>query len=162
VSGIPAGMNYLVELTAKSTDGATTCTGHANFNVQAGKLTKVTVVLQCTGGTNGSVQVNGIWCPELASYTVSPLTIAVRRQIDVSAMAADIDTTDDATPTFKWSASAGSFVSDSSATTKYNCAAAGSQTITIKVSAHSPTVDVTACADSQSTMVTCVPLSCGN
>ncbi len=162
VNGIPAGMNYLVKLTAVSTDGATTCTGQANFNVVAGMVSHVTVLLQCTGGQTGGVVVNGIWCPILSSYSVSPLAVAVGGQVDVAAAATDLDTSDNATPTFAWSASAGSFVSATAATTKYNCSSAGMQTVTIKVSATSPTVNVTGCDSHDSTVVMCTPLSCGN
>jgi hypothetical protein len=162
VSGIPAGTNYLVKLDAVSTDGATTCGGQANFNIQAKQTTQVTVVLQCMGNNTGRVQVNGVWCPQLSSYSVSPLTVAVGGTIDVSAAAIDLDTSDDASPTYHWSATAGTFAMPDTAATKYTCAAAGAQTLTVKVSAHSPTIDVSACNDSSTVNVTCVPLSCGN
>lgn len=162
VTGIPAGTGYTVRLDASSTDGATTCTGMASFDVTAGATTHVTVLLQCTGANTGSVVVNGVWCPVVSSYAVSPLAIAVGGTIAVNAKAHDIDTADDATPTFTWSATAGSFASASSATTTYTCAVAGTQTLSITVGATSPTVDVAACASTSSTTVTCVPLSCGN
>ncbi len=162
VNGIPQGTGYTVALTAVSTDGATTCTGTANFDITASMLTHVTVVLQCTGGNTGGVVVNGLWCPMIASYTVSPLAVAVGSQIEIAATAQDLDTSDDATPTFEWSASAGSFVSATSAATQYNCSAPGVQTLTLKVGATSPTVNVAACDDNDSTTVTCIPLSCGN
>jgi len=162
VSGIPAGQNYLVELNAVSTDGSVTCTGRANFNIVAGQVTRVTVLLQCTGGHTGAVQVNGVWCPELVSYAVSPLAVAVGGVIDVAATAADIDSTDDATPTFRWTATAGTFANATSATTQYTCATAGLQTLTVTVGATSPTVDVAGCGESQTITVNCVPLSCGN
>jgi hypothetical protein len=162
VSGIPQGTNYLVKLDATSTDGSTTCGGQANFNITAKQTTQVTVLLQCAGNNSGRVQVNGVWCPELTSYSVSPLAVGVGGTIAVSSAALDLDPSDDATPTFAWSATAGSFAMASSATTTYTCAAAGTQTLTVKVSATSPTKDVTGCNDSSSVMVTCVPLSCGN
>jgi hypothetical protein len=162
ITGIPTGTGYDVTLSATSTDGTVTCTGHSTFDVVANTISHVTVVLQCTGGHTGGVQVNGIWCPELASYSVSPLTVAIGGHIDVSAMAADIDTSDDATPTYAWTASAGSFANATAATTTYTCATAGMQTLTIKVSATSPTVDVSACDDSKTVTVTCVGLTCGN
>src|SRR5262249_3065680 len=63
-----------------------------------------------------------------------------------------------------WSASSGSFTSATSATTMYTCTAVGMQTLTIKIGATSPTVDVSTCADSRTTTVNCTqPVSlCGN
>jgi hypothetical protein len=162
VNGLPVGTGYLVRVEATSTDMSTRCVGQASFNVTAGAQTRVTVLLQCTGGNTGGVVVNGVFCPTLASYTVSPLAVAVGGQLDVSATANDFDTSDNVTPTFAWTASAGTFVAGSSATTKYNCSSAGMQTLTVKVSATSPTISVTACDDHSSTSVMCVPLSCGN
>jgi hypothetical protein len=162
VSGIPQGTGYTIKLDAVSTDMSTTCGGQATFNIVAKQTTSVTVVLQCSGNNSGRVQVNGVWCPELTAYSASPLAVGVGGTIDVSASALNLDPSSDATPTFAWTATAGSFASASAAMTKYNCSSAGSQTITIKVSASSPTVDVTACNDSASINVTCVPLTCGN
>jgi cysteine-rich repeat protein len=162
VNGIPQGTGYTVALTAVSTDGSTSCGGTATFIVTTGTLTHVTVVLQCTGGNTGGVVVNGVWCPMLSSFTVSPLAVAVGGEIDLAASAQDLDTTDNTTPTFTWTASAGSFSSPAASATKYTCSSGGMQTVTIKVGAASPTVNVTACDDSDSTTVMCVPLSCGN
>jgi cysteine-rich repeat protein len=162
IGGIPQGMGYLVELTATTTDGVTTCGGQATFNVIAGQITQVTVALQCQGDNNGGVVVNGVWCPTIASYTASPLAASVGGTISVAATAYDLDATDDATPTFAWSASAGTFASATSSATSYTCTTAGTQTITINVGATSPTVNVSSCADTAAFTVTCVPLSCGN
>jgi cysteine-rich repeat protein len=162
VSGIPQGNNYLVKLDAVSTDGSTTCGGQANFNITAKQTTQATVVLQCGGNNTGSLQVNGVWCPQASSFSASPLVVGVGGTINVSAAAIDLDPSDDATVTFAWSATAGTFAAANMATTTYTCSAAGQQTLTIKVSATSPTVDVTACNDSNTITVTCVPISCGN
>lgn len=162
VSGIPAGTGYSVRLDATSTDGATTCGGAAMFNITAGQTTAVTVLLQCNGNNSGRVVVNGVFCPEMTSFSASPLAVSVGATITVQAASLDLDPNDDATPTYAWTATGGSFVDPTAASTKYNCTAAGTQTLTIKVSAKSPTVDVTACNDSNTVVVTCVPLSCGN
>ena len=162
VSGIPQGTNYSVRLDAVSTDNTTTCGGSATFNITANQTTSVTVLLQCTNNNTGRVAVNGLWCPELTAYSASPLAVGVGGTIDVSASALDLNPSDDATATFKWTASAGTFADATAGSTKYTCSTAGAQTITIKVSATSPTVDVTGCNDSSTVTVTCVPLSCGN
>ena len=66
VAGIPAGMGYLLRLTAVSTDGKTTCAGDTQFDAEDGKLANANVVLQCrvsrppsTGGTSGGAAAGG-------------------------------------------------------------------------------------------------------
>jgi hypothetical protein len=166
LSGIPQGTNYLVQFSAASTDGTVTCSGKSNFDITTDALTKVIVVMHCTSSSvnTGSVQVNGVWCPVLDAYAATPVSVPVGGQISVTAAATDLDTTDDATPTFLWTATSGSFTSPTSATTKYTCTAVGMQTLTITIGATSPTVDVSTCADSRTTTVNCTqPVSlCGN
>jgi hypothetical protein len=166
LSGIPQGTNYLVEFSSASTDGQVTCAGKSNFDINSDALTQVTVVMHCKASNvnTGSVQVNGVWCPVLASYTATPLSVPVGGQITVTATATDLDTTDDGTPTFLWSATSGSFASPTSATTRYTCTAVGTQTLTINIGGTSPTVNLSTCADSRTTTVTCTqPVSlCGN
>jgi hypothetical protein len=166
LSGLPQGTGYLVELAAASTDGHLACNGKSNFDINAGALTQVNVVMHCSSDSvnTGSVQVNDRWCPVLASYTATPISVPVGGQIAVVAGATDLDTSDDATPTFLWTATSGSFASATSAATKYTCTAVGTQTLTITIGATSPTADVSSCADSRTTTVTCTqPVSlCGN
>jgi len=156
VNGLPAGLGYLVELTAVSTDGKTTCGGSGTFDVVANQTSSVTVALQCkTPKTTGGVVVGGTFnnCPALTSYTAAPLAVAVGGVIAVGATASDLDPM--TTLTFAWTATGGSFASATSASTSYNCSAAGSQTLTITVSDGN-------CTDAATIPVTCVALDCGN
>jgi len=156
VNGLPAGTGYLVELTAVSRDGKTTCGGSAPFDIVANGSTSVTVALQCkTPKLTGGVIVDGTFnnCPALTSYTVAPLAVATGGIITVGATASDLDPM--TTLTYAWTATAGSFASGTSAATTYTCSAGGAQTLTITVSDGN-------CTDSASVPVTCVQLSCGN
>jgi hypothetical protein len=156
VNGLPAGMGYLVELSAVSSDGKTTCGGSSTFDIVANGSTSVTVALQCkTPKTTGSVVVGGTFnnCPALVSYTAAPLAVATNGIITVGATASDLDPM--TTLTYAWTATGGSFASAASAATTYTCSAAGAQTLTITVS------DGT-CTDSATISVSCVALSCGN
>jgi hypothetical protein len=140
------------------------------FNVIAGQVDFVAVTLVCGGSQlqsgSGSVIVNGTVvggdnCPVLQSWMASPLQSSITGQIDVSALATDADTT--ATPpqtlSYAWTASAGTFVNPTSATTKYNCSVAGDQTLTITVSDdYSPTP----CTAIMTFPVKCINPSCGD
>ena len=157
VNGIPAGTGYRVDLTATSTDGRTTCAGSATFNVVAAQTTAVAVVLQCRGpgaGT-GSASITGTFnnCPFLTSYSASPLSVSTGGTINVSAAASDLDP--GAALTYAWTATGGSFAAAGTASTTYGCSAAGSQTLTIRVSDGS-------CDDSATIAVSCVAILCGN
>ena len=162
IPGIPEGVGYTVTLHAASSDGATTCDGSSAFDIAAGTSTHASVLLTCAGPATGSLVVDGILCPQLTSFSATPMTAVVGQSVTVAAMARDFDTTDDVTPTFLWSATSGSFASTSSATTTYTCAAAGTQTLTIKVSATSPTRSVGGCDVHGTATVTCTAPVCGN
>jgi arylsulfatase A-like enzyme len=94
IGGIPAGNGYALTLTATSTDGKTTFTGSAGFNVTAGKTTPVTIHLKgiATGG-NGSVTVNGTLNvgPVIDEVTVTPLTVDVGSTITLIGVGKDAD-----------------------------------------------------------------------
>jgi hypothetical protein len=156
VNGLPAGTGYLVELTAVSTDGKTTCGGSSTFDIIANQSSSVTVALQCkTPKTTGSVVVGGTFnnCPALTSFSASPLAVAVGGIITVGSAASDLDP--GTMLTFAWTATAGTFAAPTSASTTYTCAVGGSQTLTITVSDGK-------CTDSATVPVTCVALDCGN
>lgn len=151
VFGLVPGQDYLVEMTATSADGGTTCGGSAEFDVQAGQSTDVMVVLSCKRPPRfGGVRVNGKVnvCAELVKAVVSPLTTSVGGEIDLYALADDAEGDDVA---FEWSASAGSIAGPASAATTYTCDVAGRQQITISVSDDA----FTECADEWTVEVTC-------
>jgi len=85
---------YVVELSAVSVDGDVTCRGSALFDVKIGESTDVLVMLNCKlPQTRGGVRVNGEFniCAELAKVIVSPLQTSVGNDIDLSALAVDVD-----------------------------------------------------------------------
>jgi hypothetical protein len=158
VSGIPAGMGYIVELTATSTDGNTMCSGTSMpFAVVAGQTTLVSVRLDCrAGNNNGSVSVNGVFnnCPAINSYTAAPLaTAAGGGTIAVGSSASDLDMAD--TLAYAWTATGGSFAPPGAANSVYTCGPPGPQTLTISVSDSK-------CTTTATIAVTCVALECGN
>jgi hypothetical protein len=164
----PASTGDTVQMTGTTSDG-TSCSGTSlAFNVTAGGTTMVGLTITCGGGTpvqnNGSVIVNGTVvvgnnCPLLTSWVASPLTASTNGgQIDVAATASDADASD--VLTYSWTATGGSFVSPTSASTKYTCSTPGGpQTLTITVSDnHQPT----ACTTFITIPVSCQPFNCGN
>jgi cysteine-rich repeat protein len=155
-----------------TTSANVVCDGTSlKFDVAKGGTTMIGVNLVCGGSQNttgsGSLIVNGTVilgnnCPVLQTWMASPLTTSTAGQIDVSASATDIDTTM-GTPlqhlSYAWTATAGTFVDPTMATTKYNCSVAGAQTLTVTVSDdYTPTP----CKATMTFPVTCVSLTCGN
>ena len=147
IIGLPAAVGDLVSMDATTGSGVH-CKGTSNpFNIVAGQTNPVSVNLNCDssrmdGGT-GSIVVTGVLvsgdnCPALSGWTLSPQSAAANGgKIDVSVAATDADTGD--TLTYAWSATAGTFVGASLATTQYTCAAAGDQTLSVVISDnHTP------------------------
>jgi len=142
IIGLPAAVGDLVSMDATTGSGVH-CKGTSNpFNIVAGQTNPVSVNLNCDssrmdGGT-GSIVVTGVLvsgdnCPALSGWTLSPQSAAANGgKIDVSVAATDADTGD--TLTYAWSATAGTFVGASLATTQYTCAAAGDQTLSVVIS----------------------------
>jgi Cys-rich repeat protein len=124
---------YVVELSAVSEDGEVTCKGSAPFDVEVGKATDVTVMLNCKlPQTLGSVRVNGEFniCAELAKMVVSPLQTSVGNDIDLSALGIDAD----GDPIqYIWSASGGSIADSNADSTTYTCEEIGVHEITVNV-----------------------------
>jgi len=94
IGGIPAGSGYTITLTATSTDGATSFTGSAGFNVIAGKTTAVTIHLKGVAASgNGSVTVNGTLnvAPVIDEVSVTPINVFVGSSITLKGVAKDVD-----------------------------------------------------------------------
>ncbi|HEY2405174.1 MAG TPA: hypothetical protein VGI10_04185 [Polyangiaceae bacterium] len=131
---LPAGTGYSVSFTATDVTGKTSCTGTASFDVTAGATNGVTVPLVCgTVTTRGNERFDSTFntCPEITQLAVAPLAIDAPGKINVSAGATDVDGN---TLTYAWTATGGSFDAPTAQVTKYNCSAAGPQTLTISVS----------------------------
>lgn len=167
---LPAGTGDIVKLTA-TTSTNLPCTGTSlPFDVISGQSTSVSLTLVCGGGGQstapGSVGITatvvaGDNCPSIISSAASPAQTSVGGSLSVSALATDPDTT--ATPpdvlTYSWSPAA-NFTSPTSASTKYNCTAAGVATLTLTVNDnHVPT----SCPATITMTVNCVNVAiCGN
>jgi len=152
VFGLPPGQGYLVELSATSDDGETTCAGSAPFSVTIGVSTDVMVMLSCKGPPRlGGVRVNGKFnlCAELVQMVASPLQTSVGHEIDLSAIANDEE--GDAIH-YAWTATGGSIAGPAAASTTYTCEEVGQQSITIVISDD----DFESCMDQWTVAVTCV------
>ncbi|KPK50640.1 MAG: hypothetical protein AMJ63_14175, partial [Myxococcales bacterium SG8_38_1] len=109
IYGLEAAENYKVEMTAVSTDGETSCSGSARFDVAVGISTEVMVILNCKPNEQyGGVRVNGKlnFCADLIKVIVSPLQTSVGNQIDVFAKAADLEGDE---IEYLWTGTGGSF-----------------------------------------------------
>lgn len=133
VFGLPPG-NYLIELDATAEDGETTCRGTARFDVVAGAVTPVAIVLMCKmPERHGGVRVNGKlnMCAELTTVVVAPLQTSVGYTIDVRAEAMDLE----GDPIeYAWTADGGVFEDPSVPDTFYTCEEVGNHELTITVS----------------------------
>jgi hypothetical protein len=135
VGGVPAGTGYTITLNATTVGGAFTCAGSATFNVGAGMTTAVSLTLTCQANGNGSgtVVVSGTTavCATITGLSVLPLETTVNSTIALSATA----TAGTLTPTFAWTATAGTFDNAAIASPVFTCpATAGTVTITLAVS----------------------------
>jgi hypothetical protein len=157
IGGLPTGGGYLITLSATSVDGSLSCLGSASFDVVAGTVSPVSVELDCVGARAdaGSVVITGTAqvCANIDALDVAPLETSVNGNIALAATAS----AGAVTPTFAWSASAGSFDNAASKTPTFTCPpAAGSVTITLTVSPGSASCDT---ITSQSVTVTCGTLN---
>lgn len=134
VYGLPPGDGYEIMMTAASTDGATACSGSAEFGVEIGATTEVMVILSCKPPRRfGSVRVDGKvnLCAELTKAVVSPLQTSIGNSIDLFARAIDLDGDE---IEFEWTGTGGSFEDAAGAQTSYTCEEAGGHAVTITVS----------------------------
>ncbi|MEM7435365.1 MAG: hypothetical protein AAF436_09465 [Myxococcota bacterium] len=134
VFGLEPGDGYLITMSATSALGETTCGGSAEFSVEAGLTTDVTVLLNCEPPVVlGGVRVNGEFnvCAGLTLVVVSPLETSVGSNIDLLAEAKDAE--GDAI-TYLWEATGGSIDDPSAPETFYTCEELGNYDITIQVS----------------------------
>ncbi len=120
---IPPGTGYTLALTAVSVDGAFNCAGMAGFDITAGASTPVGLTLSCATASpgQGTVVVTGTTqvCANLDSISAAPLETAVGTPIALSATAS----AGTLTPTFAWTATAGTFDNATSATPVFTCPA---------------------------------------
>jgi hypothetical protein len=157
VGGLPSGAGYTITLTATSVDGTISCSGSASFSVVPGATTGVNLTLVCTGASPdaGTIVVNGATqvCANINSLSVFPLETTVDQPISLAVTAS----AGSVTPTFAWTATAGTFDNATSATPTFTCPSTP-QTVTITVTA-SPSAPVCTTTTSQSVDVTCDTLN---
>ena len=154
---MPAATGYTISLSATSVDGSFSCAGSATFDVTAGATVNVGITLACTtaGSNKGTVVVNGTTqiCANIDSLSVAPLETTVNNPIALAATASAGSTT----PTFAWTASAGTFDNVASASPIFTCPPTPG-TVTITVSA-APTGSACPATSSRSVTVTCDTLN---
>jgi len=148
ITGIPAGVNDTVVMTAMTNTGVACSGTSSGFNVTAGQTVNVPVNISCGQTTPSSglgsavimaTVVPGDSCPVVTAYSLSPASaMSPSGQIGVSVSATDSDMGD--TLSFAWTATAGTFVSATSASTQYTCTTAGMHTLTVAITdSHTPT-----------------------
>lgn len=156
VGAVPVGSGYIVQISATTADGGTSCAGSAPFAVTAHATTAVSVHLTChEGARTGSVSVNGTLnvCPVADGVSANPSDIAVGFPIALTATAHDSDGAP-APLAYQWTAVSGSFSDATSATPTFVCDTPGAVSLTVTVSDGDATPG---CADSLSMVVTCEP-----
>jgi len=150
---IPQATGYTIALNAVSVDGSFTCTGAAGFAITAGTSTPVNLTLNCSTASagQGTVVVNGTTqiCANLDSLSAAPLETAVNTTISLAATAS----VGSLTPTFAWTATAGTFSDAASATPVFTCPATPGPVV-ISVTA-SPSATSCNTVFSRSVTVTC-------
>ncbi len=151
VFGIPAGEGYVIVLSATSQEEAVTCEGDAPFDIVAGEVTEVYVMLRCQGEANrGSVRADGTFnfCAQLTNVVVSSLEASAGSSIDVQAEATDQEGDSAA---FRWTSEGGAFADPSSPETTFTCGDVLEETVTVQISDD----DFGACIDGWSVDVRC-------
>ena len=134
VYGLPPGDDYVIEMTATSSDGSTTCSGEETFAVDANRVTELMVMLRCKSEPRlGGVRVDGKLniCAELTKAVASPLRTSEGTAVSVAANANDAD--GDAVA-YRWTASGGTIDDSTARETTFVCGDSGSATVTIEVS----------------------------
>lgn len=157
---LPVGDGYAIALNAASVDGSLTCAGSTSFAVTAGAATDVPVTLVCTSAplAIGSILVDGTTkvCGSITAVSAAPLETTVNTPIALSATATGASPAG-ASPTFAWTATAGTFDDAASAAPSFTCpATAGTVTITVTTGAANPACTAVA---SSSVTVTCDTLA---
>ena len=154
ISGLPAGMGYLITITSTASDGVTTCGGSASFNVTARQTTLVVVGLDChQPPTTGSASISGVInvCPVVDGVNASPSEVTVGGSIALGATAHDADNGPSAL-TYAWQATGGTLSSATVQNPTLTCTTPGQVTVSVTASDGDTTPG---CADTETVQVTC-------
>jgi hypothetical protein len=154
IGGIPAGKGYQVSLKATTTDGNTSCSGSASFDVLPGKISSAMVGMTCKEAPRtGSVVVDGKLniCPTIDALGANPAEVQVGGAIALTASAHDSD----AGPSplsFGWTSTGGILSDPSARNPVLTCNSPGTVTVTLTVSDGDP---LPSCADTSIAQITC-------
>lgn len=151
LTGIPNGSGYNLAVSGTASDGITTCSGTAPFDVTAGMMSTVIVHLVCRQPANaGAISVNGTTnlCPVVDGISANPASISVGGSIAIVAAAHD-DDSGPAPLAWTWTTSTGAVTGSGSAVT-FGCTTPGNVTVTAVASDSS-------CNDSLSFNIGCTP-----
>ncbi len=154
IGGIPAGTGYQISIIATTSDGSTTCTGSAAFDVRARLTTSAAVPMTCLEKPRtGSVLVDGRLniCPTIDGVSANPAEVQVGGTIALSAAAHDSD----AGPSplsFGWTSTAGTLGDASAKNPTFTCTTPGTVTLHLSVGDGDPAAS---CADASTVQVTC-------
>jgi len=154
LGGIPSGTGYAITLNATSTDGKTTCSGQAAFDVSAHATVPVKVNLAChSTAQNGSVAVNGTLnlCPVIDGVSASPAEVLVGSSLSLEAVAHDSDA-GPAALSYAWTASSGTLDHANIKNPVFTCKAPGTATLSVTVGDGDTT---SGCPDTDSVSVRC-------
>jgi len=157
VGGIPLANGYSIELSATATDGQTSCSGSADFNMTSTGTVSVDVTLQCKLPTRkGSVLVNGKLnvCPQVESLDAAPAEVYVGGEISLVALGSDADQ-GPSPVSYTWSATSGTLSATTGTNVSLTCTAVGTSTVKLSVS------DGDTCPDTRSVTVTCTKAPVG-
>lgn len=156
ISGLPAGTGYSITLGAASSDGATSCSGSALFDIVAGQTVSVAVRLSCREAPRlGGVLVSGVLnvCPVLDGISALPVEAIVGGSVSLAATAHDSDAGPEALR-YQWSASSGTFSDPASPSAQFTCTSAGPVAVTVTVTDGDPAAG---CAGTLAVTITCTP-----
>jgi hypothetical protein len=149
---LPVGAGYVIDLSATASDGVTTCSGEAGFDVVDSASSTVIVHLVCRQPDTGNASIQGTAniCPVLDGLGASPAEALVGGSMSLDALAHDSD--DGPMPlTYAWSVG-GVPVVGSGAHYVFTCNEAGVFDVAVEVSDGDPNPS---CADNLSVRVTC-------
>jgi hypothetical protein len=152
VSNLPIGTGYLVSVTGVATDGITTCSGSAGFDVTDAGASTVIVHLVCRQQQTGQVAVSGTVniCPLVDGLAASPAEILVGGTLLLTAAAHDADS-GPSPLVYLWSASGGMLSAGGGPNATLTCTAPGTVSVSVSVSDG----DATCSNDSLTVTVTC-------
>jgi len=156
LGGLPVGNGYTITLSGTTTDGATSCSGAATFDIAAHQTTVVPVHMLCHQlSTTGSVKVGGTFnvCPVIDGVTSNPAEVLVGGSISLVATAHDADAAPSAL-SYAWTANSGTFDDATLAAPSFTCTAPGQVTLSLSVSDGDPEAS---CAAQATTTITCTP-----